>query len=232
MGGQAAIFSPETFRFFRELGRNNRKEWMDRNRERYRAQVVEPFRALLDALAPVVLKLNPEFDTSGRTGTNFSRINRDIRFATDKSPYRTQMYLTFADQRSKGWQGAQLYTGLSTDAVTAGFRIYSDYNSKESALAQVARPRALQNPRWIERQQRRLGKKYDSYWYSVEKGEWTKHDGWPKRPEDWNRLKGWIVRRKMKPAAATRASFPGEVSKVFKEVFPLYVFTSSLRWRA
>jgi uncharacterized protein (TIGR02453 family) len=231
MGAKTAIFTPETFRFFRELGRNNRKEWMDRNRERYRAQVVGPFHALLEALAPLALKLNPDFDTSGRTGSNFSRINRDIRFAADKSPYRMQMYLMFADQRSKGWQGAQLYTGLSPDAVTAGFRIYSDYNSKESALAKLARPRALANPKWIERQQRRLGKKYDSYWYSVEKGEWTSHDGWPVRPEDWNRLKGWIVRRKMKPATAARANFPGEISKIFREVFALHQFCSSPKWK-
>ena len=231
MAVNQAVFTRETFRFFRELGRNNRKEWMDANRERYRARVVEPFRKLLDALAPVALKLDPQFDTSGRTGSNFSRINRDIRFAADKSPYRTQMYLMFSDQHAEGWQGAQLYVGVSADAVTSGFRIYSDYNSKTSALAQVARPRALANPKWLELQKRRLGKKYDSYWYSVEKGEWTKHDGWPTEPEDWKRLKGWIVRRKMNPAAATRPSFPRDIGKVFREVFPLYRFTSAPGWK-
>jgi len=55
------------------------------------------FRALLAALAPAALKLQADFDTSGRTGVNFSRINRDIRFARDKTPYRPQMYLTFPD---------------------------------------------------------------------------------------------------------------------------------------
>jgi len=40
------------------------------------------------------------------------------------------------------------------------------------------------------------------------------------------------VRRKMKPAAATRSSFPAEVSKIFKEVYPLYRFTSSPKWKA
>src|SRR5437899_2694150 len=125
MGGKAAIFSAETFRFFRELGRNNRKAWMDSNRERYRAHVVEPLRALLDALAPLAQQLNPDFDTSGRTGRNFSRINRDVRFAADKSPYRTQMYLTFSDQRSPDGDDGQLYVGVSPDAITSGFRISS-----------------------------------------------------------------------------------------------------------
>jgi uncharacterized protein (TIGR02453 family) len=139
MGGKAAIFSAETFRFFRELGRNNRKAWMDSNRERYRAHVVEPLRALLDALAPLAQQLNPDFDTSGRTGRNFSRINRDVRFAADKSPYRTQMYLTFSDQRSPDGDDGQLYVGVSPDAITSGFRIYSQ--GRGSRLAQVALPR-------------------------------------------------------------------------------------------
>ncbi len=229
MSGKQAIFSTETFRFFRELGRNNRKAWMDENRERYRAHVVEPLRALLEALAPAAQRLNPEFDVSGRTGRNFSRINRDIRFAADKSPYRTQMYLSFSDQHAADGDDGQLYVGVSPDAVTSGFRIYSQ--GRESRLARTAGPRAAAHAAWLERQARRLGRKYDSYWYLMEKGEWTRHDGWPTRAEDWKRMKGWVVRRKMKPGAATRAGFAAEVSKIFREVFPLYQFTSSPKWK-
>jgi uncharacterized protein (DUF2461 family) len=77
--GSGGRISAETFRFFRDLDRNNRTEWMNENRERYRSAVVQPFRGLLEELTPVVLKLDPQFDVGGRTGVNFSRINRDIR---------------------------------------------------------------------------------------------------------------------------------------------------------
>ena len=90
------IFTKEIFQFFRELGRHNKKVWMDANRERYQETVVLPFRRLCEELSPAVLKLNPHFDAMGRRGANFSRINRDIRFAKDKTPYRTQMYLKFS----------------------------------------------------------------------------------------------------------------------------------------
>ena len=236
MARQDAVFTAETFRFFRELSRNNRKEWMDANRERYRVHVVEPFRLLLDGLGPVVLRLNPHFDISGRTGTNFSRINRDTRFARDKSPYRTQMYLLFTDERAQdgdhvaapGAGDGQLYVGLATDAVTAGFRIYGE---RKSWLGRMAAPRAADQGRWLERQARRLRRKYESYWYSMEKGEWKQNRGWPVQPEEWKRIRGWIVRRKMKPAAATRADFPGEVARIFRELLPLYRFTSSADWK-
>ena len=172
---------------------------MDENRERYRTHLVEPFRVLLDRLAPVARQLNPQFAITGRTGVNFSRINRDIRFSKEKSPYRTHFYLEFADLRAEEPREGQLYVGVSIDTVTAGFRAY--LASKNSAIARVGIPRACENHKWLERQARRLCKKYDSYWYSSEKGEWTKHDGWPLDPEDWKRLKGWIVRRQMKTSA-------------------------------
>lgn len=226
MADRTGIFSSEIFKFFRELGRNNHKPWMDANRERYKMVVVEPFRALLERLSPAARRLNPRFATVGRVGENFSRINRDIRFARDKSPYRSQMYLFFAEPDG---EAGQLYVGLSAEAVTSGFRIYS--GSKTSPLAQLARPRGRENPKWIESQKRRLAKKYESYWYSTEKGEWTKHGGWPVDPEDWKKLQGWIVRRKLAPAAATRSGFEREVAKIFRDVYPLYRFTSSPDWK-
>ena len=226
MAPAKAVFTRETFQFFKDLGRHNKKEWMDAHRDRYQSAIVQPFRRLLEAVAPDVLEIDPRFDTSGRTGANFSRINRDIRFAKDKTLYKTHMYLKFSvPPESKGETG-QLYTGVSTDTVTAGFRIYSGGKRKESVLALVAEQRVLANPRWPAQQKKRLGRKYESYWYTTVKGEWTQHGGWPTTPEDWKKIQAWIVRRKLTPAAATRANFPRELTKIFREVYSLLLFTS------
>jgi uncharacterized protein (DUF2461 family) len=189
--------------------------------------VVAPFRALLDALAPAALKLNGHFDTSGRTGVNFSRINRDIRFSKDKSPYRPQMYLFFSDRRIEDGD-AQLYVGLSAEAVTVGVRIYG--GERDARLVRLAAPRAAENLKWLAAQARRLGKKVGSYWYSSEKGDWHQRDGFPLTADDWKRVRGWVVRKKLKPAAALRAGFVKDASKIFAEVFPLYRFLSADRW--
>jgi uncharacterized protein (TIGR02453 family) len=226
MADEKAVFNKETFQFFRELGKNNRKAWMDENRERYKQTIVQPFRKLLEELSRPVLAMNNEFDVSGRTGANFSRINRDIRFAKDKTPYKTQMYLKFSTPTPGDRENGQLYVGLSAEVVTAGFRIYAGGKRKESTLALIAQPRVLANPRWVAQQKKRLDKKYDSYWYTTEKGEWTKHEGWPTEPENWKKMLAWIVRKKMKPGDATRAGFTKEVAKVFKDVYPLLKFTS------
>jgi hypothetical protein len=81
------------------------------------------------------------------------------------------------------------------------------------------------SPRWLAHQKKRLSRRYESYWYSTEKGEWTKHSGWPPS-ENWKKVQAWIVRRKLSAAAATRASFLRDLSEVFRELYPLLRFTS------
>ncbi|HKS68365.1 MAG TPA: DUF2461 family protein [Candidatus Acidoferrales bacterium] len=225
-GKTKAAFPQGAVRFFRELSRNNNKPWMDANRDRYRAEVVEPFRVMLDALAPAARKLDSRFVISGRVNDNFSRINRDIRFARDKTPYRPQMYLFFCEA---GDDAGQLYVGVGADVVTCGFRIYG--GRRVTPLVQFGRPRGLENAKWLARQKNRLDGKFESYWYSTQKGEWTKHGGWPVEPENWKKLQAWIVRRTFSPAAASRDEFRREAARIFKEVHPLMQFASSPQWK-
>jgi len=198
---------------------------MDANRERYQETVVLPFRRLCEELSPAVLKLDPRFDAMGRRGANFSRINRDIRFAKDKTPYHPHMYLKFSVPLPGEMKSGQLYIGISADTVTVGFRIYAEPKHKLSSIALVAEPRIAQNPKWLARQKKRLNKKYDSYWYKAIKGEWIKNDGWP-TAADWPKLQAWIVRKKLLPTAATRATFSSDLAKIFRDVYPLLKFTS------
>jgi uncharacterized protein (TIGR02453 family) len=226
MAMKKPVFTRETFRFFKDLGRHNRKEWMDANRDRYEAALIQPFRRLLEELAPAVLELDSRFDTSRRTGANFSRINRDIRFAKDKTLYKTHMYLKFSVPAPGKRETGQLYVGLSVNTVTAGFRIYSGGKRRDSTLAVVAEPRVEADPKWAAKQKKRFGRRYESYWYKTMKGEWTKHSGWPVSTDDWKKIQAWIVRRKLSPSAATRTSFPREAAKVFRDLYPLLRFTS------
>jgi hypothetical protein len=70
----------------------------------------------------------------------------------------------------------------------------------------------------------------------MEKGEWVLHPGLARRDEDWETLQAWIV-RKVFPSEVkvleTR-DFARRVERIFRELFPLYIFTSSEhpRWQA
>jgi len=201
---------------------------MHQNRDRSDANIVAPFRRLLEALIPAAKTLNPSFDTSGRTGQNFSRINRDIRFAKDKRPYRPQMYLMLSEPAPKGQEAGQFYVGVTQDLVTAGFRIYGD--RKKGPLAEVGRPRAQANLAWLAARGKKLGPRYESYWHATVRGEWVKHEGWPVKAEDWDELQAWIVRRKIKPADAVKPGLEKELEKAFKDLMPFWQMTSAREW--
>ncbi|MGB2627071.1 MAG: TIGR02453 family protein [Candidatus Acidiferrum sp.] len=217
------IFTKDSFAFLKDLKKHNRKVWMDANRERYQRVLAGPFRRLLEETSQSILAIDERFDVRGRK--NFSRINRDIRFSKDKTPYRAQMYLKFCVPIDGDRKTGELYLGLSADTVTVGFRIYSGAKHKESVLSVIAGQRLVQNPDWVVASKKRLGKRYESYWYATPKGVWTKQPGWPKEPQDWKRMRGWIVRKKLRTSAVLKAEFPRELCKAFRELYPLLQFT-------
>ncbi|HKS97373.1 MAG TPA: DUF2461 domain-containing protein [Terriglobia bacterium] len=230
-------FGAESFGFFRELAQNNHKPWFDANRARYEQHVQGAFRSLLQELEPALLALNPHFETAGKTNGNFSRINRDIRFSKDKSPYKPNFYLYVFDGRHDRGYAGRLYVGLAAECVTAGFSIYATDRKMPGALKSVFRPRIARHWDTFERL---LGDvvrrgRYESYWHRVEKKEWAQHPGLPRRVEDWLTLDAWIVRKVFEPEARALATptFAQRVERIFRELYPLYVFTSVAgpRWR-
>ena len=96
--------------------------------------------------------------------------------------------------------------------------------SPRSPLRAIGAQRAADNPEWLKGASRHLRRRYESYWYSAGKAAWTKHAGFPGKLEDWERLKGLVVRKRLSPAAALRPGFSRAVAKVFEDLFPLYRF--------
>lgn len=86
-------FTSDTFQFFRDLERNNNKEWFDKNRKRYEVEVRDRFKELCVSLTPAMKSIDIDFEL--RPHRCISRINRDTRFSLDKSPYKTHLWMTF-----------------------------------------------------------------------------------------------------------------------------------------
>lgn len=89
-------FKPETVRFLQGLKENNYKQWFDEHKPVYQEVLLQPFRALATMLSPAMYNIDPMFDL--RPVKMLSRIYRDIRFSSNKDPYKTSMWLNF--QRS------------------------------------------------------------------------------------------------------------------------------------
>jgi len=80
-------FRPAAFTFFRGLKRNNQKDWFEDHREQYENEVRGPMKDLIEEMDVRLARIAPEF--IGDPKRSMFRINRDIRFSKDKSPYKT-----------------------------------------------------------------------------------------------------------------------------------------------
>lgn len=125
MAGRFQGFAQEGLTFLQQVRRENDKAWFEENRFIYEHSVLEPFRALVDDLAPVMLEIDPLIETRSAIGKTLSRIHRDTRFSQDKSLYRDRMWLTFK-RPAKNWTDAPAYFfGITPDAMHYGLGYYS-----------------------------------------------------------------------------------------------------------
>ena len=78
-----------TLAFLSDLTKNNEREWFNANRSRYEA-ARKNFERFIQALIDELVETEPILKGLEARSCIF-RINRDIRFSNDKSPYKTNM---------------------------------------------------------------------------------------------------------------------------------------------
>jgi uncharacterized protein (TIGR02453 family) len=108
----------EYFKFFDGLTKNNNKDWFEKNRATYENEVKKPFRELTQALTDKLAKDVPELNRD-ITKAIF-RINRDIRFAKDKSPYKVHMAAVFSRTGTKDQEFPGFYIHIGADDIMVG----------------------------------------------------------------------------------------------------------------
>lgn len=86
-------FSEATLQFFLDLRFHNETSYFHANQERYKQDVIAPFYALIETLAPTMQGIDPQMEI--RPYRCLSRIHRDTRFSKDKSPYRDHLWFLF-----------------------------------------------------------------------------------------------------------------------------------------
>lgn len=97
-----AHFTLETFKFLRDLARNNRRDWFLENKERYEEVARGPAQRFIVDFGPVLKQLSPHFSADPRpVGGSLFRIHRDVRFGKDKSPYKTHLGIQFRHRSAK-----------------------------------------------------------------------------------------------------------------------------------
>jgi uncharacterized protein (TIGR02453 family) len=116
-------FGKDSFKFLRDLARHNERAWFHANKARYEAAVRDPFLALIGDLTEPLAKVSAHYRADAKPlGGSLFRIQRDTRFANDKTPYKTHAGAQFYHVRGRKAEAPVFYLHLQPGAsfIAAG----------------------------------------------------------------------------------------------------------------
>jgi uncharacterized protein (TIGR02453 family) len=146
--GEFPGFEPEMMQFFGELALNNDREWFEANKQRYERVVREPALAFIRAIAPKLSKLSKHMlALDKKVGGSLMRPYRDTRFASDKTPYKTNLGVQFRHAAGKDVHAPGLYLHVNVDGV---FLAAGTWHPEAAALAAIRTRIAEQPKAWVK----------------------------------------------------------------------------------
>jgi uncharacterized protein (TIGR02453 family) len=125
-------FTKRALGFFRGLARHNEKAWFEAHRDEYETEVRRPMRDLIADLDARFAEFAPEI--GGDPKRSMFRINRDIRFSKDKSPYKTHAACWFHHLNAARTVGAE------ADAGSAGYYFHLEPGGRSMIGAGIWMP--------------------------------------------------------------------------------------------
>jgi uncharacterized protein (TIGR02453 family) len=143
----AMALTPQLFAFLRDLKKHNDREWFQKNRDRYEEHVRGPLLGLVSDLGPRLAKISRHVVADPRpVGGSLFRIHRDVRFAKDKSPYKTHAALHLRHAATtKDVHGPGFYVHLEPGRV---FVAGGMWRPAPEALAGIRDAIATEPARW------------------------------------------------------------------------------------
>ncbi|MBT3341553.1 MAG: DUF2461 domain-containing protein [Gemmatimonadetes bacterium] len=135
--------TPKLFKFFRDLKKNNERDWFEANKQRFEDDVRSPLLAFIDDFAEPLYRISPHFRADPRkVGGSLFRIFRDVRFSKDKTPYKTHAGVHFRHENAKSAHAPGFYLHLAPGEVFMGAGIWRP----ETAVTREIRAAILEHP--------------------------------------------------------------------------------------
>ena len=116
-------FSREFLSYFENLKNNNSKEWFENNRQDYEKYVLHPAREFVVAMGQKLRRVAPQINAIPKINKSLFKINRDVRFSKDKSPYKTYMGIWLWEGNRKRMESTGFYLHVENKALLIGVGI-------------------------------------------------------------------------------------------------------------
>lgn len=114
---EGEMITPQYINFFNALEKNNNREWFHAHKMEYETHVKVPFLQLLDELIARISEFDN--DISIKANDTLFRINRDVRFSKDKTPYNIMMKASISPGGKKSILPGY-YLGISATTIHIG----------------------------------------------------------------------------------------------------------------
>ena len=141
--GEPSPFTRETLKFLEELRANNRRDWFQKNKQRYEAQVLDPALRFIDSMYEPLGNVAPRFTAvAKRSGGSLMRVYRDTRFSRDKTPYKTNVGIQFRHELGRDAHAPGYYLHLEPDQAFIGAGLWRPPSEPLRAIREriAARP--------------------------------------------------------------------------------------------
>jgi uncharacterized protein (TIGR02453 family) len=130
-------FSDKAFKFQRALAKNNDRAWFQAHKADYTAHVRDPMLALIADLEPALREVSAHYRADPKpVGGSLFRIQRDTRFANDKTPYKTWAGARFFHARHKQVESPSFYFHLQPGNCFVGAGLWRPEPATQRRLRQ------------------------------------------------------------------------------------------------
>jgi uncharacterized protein (TIGR02453 family) len=216
-------FSADSFEFLTELRDNNNRQWFDLNRERWQG-VREELLSVCRSLEPFFGHLDPELETTPKSGRCLGRINRDTRFTPDKHPYREYIDVLFFPRDHGRTDSPGLAVGLTAEHCYIGAWRGAAMNTwRERFIVNAAAfPDILE--RYLTAQNN-----FRDMWVESASYSRPKVKGLPSLADQWTRRKYYYMGLTV-PAAEVVSrgeSLLETIEETFVRLYPLHLFSTA-----
>ncbi len=213
-------FPKECISFLKQLKRHNTREWFEKHKENFERNAKTPMLSFIAALQPHFARFAPEFDLNPKR--SIFRIYRDIRFSSDKTPYKTHIAAHFVLRgMAKGFIGSGYYIQIEPGEFFVGGGIYLPDGDQ---LKKIRKAIAVHGKEFLSIiENRRFQKHFAPF-------EWSKLQRVPKGYNenhpmaDWLKFKQFFVGVSLPESKCYHESLVKEVANICEEAAPLVRF--------
>jgi uncharacterized protein (TIGR02453 family) len=209
------VFPPEALTFFRNLAKNNNRDWFLPRKEVFDSKVKAPMLELVERMNGELGRFAPQYINDPKKA--IYRIYRDTRFSSDKTPYKTHIAAIFPRRGSEcKHAGPGLYFSVSHTGIEIAGGVYGpepeDLLKVRSWIAEnhQAFRKAARGPAKL------MGDLRGATLTRVPKGFDAAHPA-----ADLIKMKQWYYGAELEAKLATSPKLLAELIKRFKAMLPV-----------